>query len=262
MAARNPRLQAQGSSRESADPGYCWPPPHFRDPRSDFIPPIRFDQNQSSRTTLSSVRTASIPADSRLPLASSASGRSLNLRIVIRSRSSNSPSKGRGSAGSSGGGGSPGMAGRSLTTGALSTSSTPRPLRAISAFRASLARSVSSIGLRGNLLQLSVHLAGVEGDQPLSLLFGINSRHGGKSYVSSRARAKDFPENKRPASSHEPAGRPVDCLGLTKRWSLYVASHGNSRVWDSSSAPKSRGRKPSRDRRDASIPTHRLVCGL
>ena len=30
----------------------------------------------------------------------------------------------------------------------------------------------------------------------------------------------------------EPAGRPVDCLGLTKRWSLYVASHGNSRVWD------------------------------
>ena len=26
--------------------------------------------------------------------------------------------------------------------------------------------------------------------------------------------------------------RPVDCLGLTKRWSLYVASHGNSRVWD------------------------------
>jgi hypothetical protein len=34
---------------------------------------------------------------------------------------------------------------------------------------------------------------------------------------------------KRPASV-EPAGRPVDCLGLTKRWSLYVASHGNSRV--------------------------------
>ena len=27
-------------------------------------------------------------------------------------------------------------------------------------------------------------------------------------------------------------GFPVDCLGLTKRWSLYVASHGNSRVWD------------------------------
>ena len=25
-------------------------------------------------------------------------------------------------------------------------------------------------------------------------------------------------------------GFPVDCLGLTKRWSLYVASHGNSRV--------------------------------
>ncbi len=23
-------------------------------------------------------------------------------------------------------------------------------------------------------------------------------------------------------------GRPVDCLGLTKRWSLYVASYGNS----------------------------------
>src|SRR5580704_10369022 len=59
-------------------------------------------------------------------------------------------------------------------------------------------------------------------------------------------------ENKRPACSHEPAGRPVDCLGLTKRWSLYVASHGNSRV----------GSKPSRDLRDASVPTHRLVCGL
>jgi len=37
-------------------------------------------------------------------------------------------------------------------------------------------------------------------------------------------------KNKRPASSYEPAGRPVVCLGLTKRWSLYVASHGNSRV--------------------------------
>jgi hypothetical protein len=36
--------------------------------------------------------------------------------------------------------------------------------------------------------------------------------------------------SKRPAISFELAGRPVDCLGLTKRWSLYVASHGNSRV--------------------------------
>jgi hypothetical protein len=53
----------------------------------------------------------------------------------------------------------------------------------------------------------------------------------------------------------------VDCLGLTKRWSLYVASHGNSRVWD---------RRPStealvealRDQRKNFIPTHRLVCGL
>jgi hypothetical protein len=35
-----------------------------------------------------------------------------------------------------------------------------------------------------------------------------------------------------PQARVEPAGRPVDCLGLTKRWSLYVASHGNSRVWD------------------------------
>jgi len=30
----------------------------------------------------------------------------------------------------------------------------------------------------------------------------------------------------------KPRPLPVDCLGLTKRWSLYVASHGNSRVWD------------------------------
>jgi hypothetical protein len=38
----------------------------------------------------------------------------------------------------------------------------------------------------------------------------------------------------------KPAGRPVDCLGLTKRWSLYVASHGDSRVWAQRKA-KSRG---------------------
>ena len=35
-----------------------------------------------------------------------------------------------------------------------------------------------------------------------------------------------------PQALIEPAGCPVDCLGLTKRWSLYVASHGNSRVRD------------------------------
>jgi hypothetical protein len=50
---------------------------------------------------------------------------------------------------------------------------------------------------------------------------------------------------------------PVDCMGLTKRWSLYVASHGNSRVRAQHKA-KSRGRKPSRDLRDAFLQTHRL----
>ena len=35
------------------------------------------------------------------------------------------------------------------------------------------------------------------------------------------------PETERPTSTR-PVGRPVDCLGLTKRWSLYVASNGNS----------------------------------
>ncbi len=40
------------------------------------------------------------------------------------------------------------------------------------------------------------------------------------------------PRKKQTARRFEPAGRPVVCLGLTKRWSLYVASHGNSRVWD------------------------------
>jgi hypothetical protein len=52
-------------------------------------------------------------------------------------------------------------------------------------------------------------------------------------------------------------GFPVDCMGLTKRWSLYVASHGNSRV-----GAEAQRQKPSRDRRGASIRTHRLVCGL
>jgi len=33
-------------------------------------------------------------------------------------------------------------------------------------------------------------------------------------------------KNKRPAAFT--ASRPVDWLGLTKRWSLYVASNGNS----------------------------------
>ena len=35
-----------------------------------------------------------------------------------------------------------------------------------------------------------------------------------------------FHKTERPALFS--AGRPVDCLGLTKRWSLYVASYGNS----------------------------------
>jgi hypothetical protein len=48
--------------------------------------------------------------------------------------------------------------------------------------------------------------------------------------------------DKRPAVV-EPAGRPVDCLGLTKRWSLYVASHGNSRVGDKSPRAKVPGMK-------------------
>jgi hypothetical protein len=61
---------------------------------------------------------------------------------------------------------------------------------------------------------------------------------------------------KRPAG-FSPAGRPVDCLGLTKRWSLNVASHGDSRV-----GGYPRGGKPSRDRRDACLRNHRLVCGL
>jgi hypothetical protein len=38
-------------------------------------------------------------------------------------------------------------------------------------------------------------------------------------------------ENTNGPQAMKPAGRPVDCLGLTKRWSLYVASHGDSRVW-------------------------------
>src|ERR1035438_8095950 len=38
-----------------------------------------------------------------------------------------------------------------------------------------------------------------------------------------RIRGQASPRTERPAGSN-PTGRPVDCLGLTKRWSLYVAS--------------------------------------
>ena len=50
-----------------------------------------------------------------------------------------------------------------------------------------------------------------------------------KTYIKIVTGALFARKNKRPAGV-EPAGRPVDCLGLTKRWSLYVASHTNSRV--------------------------------
>ena len=46
-------------------------------------------------------------------------------------------------------------------------------------------------------------------------------------------------------------------MGLTKRWSLYVASHGNSRV-----RAKALRIKAFADLSDACIRTHRLVCGL
>jgi hypothetical protein len=49
----------------------------------------------------------------------------------------------------------------------------------------------------------------------------------------SRFLANGFGQAKQTACRFKPVGRSVDCLGLTKRWSLYVASHGNSRVWDS-----------------------------
>src|ERR1700722_13240564 len=52
----------------------------------------------------------------------------------------------------------------------------------------------------------------------------------------------------------KPAGRPADCLGLTKRWSLYVASHGDSGVFQST---------PLTDlSQEQSTLIHRLVCGL
>jgi hypothetical protein len=57
-------------------------------------------------------------------------------------------------------------------------------------------------------------------------------------------------------------GFPVDCLGLTKRWSLYVASHGNSRVGNEKPEGQGPRDETSRDQRGALIRTHRLVCGL
>ena len=63
------------------------------------------------------------------------------------------------------------------------------------------------------------------------------------------------------ARKQKPAGRPVDCLGLTKRWSLYVASHGDSRVWAQLSlGPEDESLRATDAMR--SIRTHRLVCGL
>ena len=50
-----------------------------------FTPPIRLDQNQSMRTMLSSPRKHSIPADSSLPLASIASGKSRKFAMVTSS---------------------------------------------------------------------------------------------------------------------------------------------------------------------------------
>jgi len=62
--------------------------------------------------------------------------------------------------------------------------------------------------------------------------------------VNARAGVK----NKRPASL-KPAGRPVDCLGLTKRWVLYVAS---------SATPGS----PDRPASGGFNPYSPVVCGL
>src|ERR1039458_10835083 len=46
----------------------------------------------------------------------------------------------------------------------------------------------------------------------------------------------------------KPRPLPVDCLGLTKRWSLYVGSHGKSRGWGSPGGcpekPRDRARTP------------------
>ncbi|HEY1659688.1 MAG TPA: hypothetical protein VGG14_15140, partial [Candidatus Sulfotelmatobacter sp.] len=57
---------------------------------------------------------------------------------------------------------------------------------------------------------------------------------------------------KRPAAFA--AGRPVDCLGLTKRWSLYVASHGDSGFVFATTWPTFARRN--------SILTSPVVCGL
>jgi hypothetical protein len=79
-------------------------------------------------------------------------------------------------------------------------------------------------------------------------------------YASFAKRTLTISKNKRPASFNL-AGRPVDCLGLTKRWSLYVASHGNSRVLGPNDERVALV-EALRDQRKNFIPTHRLVCGL
>ena len=73
------------------------------------MPPRRLEMNQFIRTILASSRKASIPPDSRVPLASSASGKSRNLRMVTSSR----------------------FSGRSIGT-AASAKTMLRPLRCIS----------------------------------------------------------------------------------------------------------------------------------
>jgi hypothetical protein len=56
----------------------------------------------------------------------------------------------------------------------------------------------------------------------------------GKMYWAQRIRPGEPAKNKQKTlcKSLTHRGFPADCLGLTKRWSLYVASHGNSRVKD------------------------------
>src|ERR1700723_1587114 len=66
--------------------------------------------------------------------------------------------------------------------------------------------------------------------------------------------ASKFARQKNSPQVVKPAGRPADCLGLTKRWSLYVASHGNSGVLQST--------PPTDLSQEQSTLIHRLVWAV
>ena len=106
----------------------------------------------------------------------------------------------------------------------------------------------SATNMRNRRISNIINSLAIQSSLYDSLLVNLTVTEKPSVFLSRKAR-KTAGKYKRPAGSFELAGRPVDCLGLTKRWSLYVASHGNSRAPD---RPASGGINPYSP----------IVCGL